>query len=610
MDQIVRDPSESWTLGLADKAVVATKRRANQLSFAVLLLFYRSRGRFPRHASEIELETIVAVAGQIGAAVEPIDVVDLDERTLKRHRAEIRALFGFREATVADGDALTEWLSNHAVSDNRDMVELASALERRCRALKIEPPGADRIERIVRAALLAYDERFCAEIHRHLPSDTPKRLDALLRPAAAAEQTIPADDEPDGPVPAVLMHLRSDPGGPGVNSLQAELAKLDLVRKLGLPADLFAHARSHDVERYSQRVAVEAPYELRRHAEPFRLTALAAFAHLRGRSLTDGLVDLLIETIHRIGAHAERKVERELLDDLKRVSGKQNILFELADASLARPDGVVREVVFPVAGEQTLRDLVKEWKATGPAYRTTLRTVVRNSYSGHYRRMTPKVLQALEFRSNNEGHRPVILAIELLRRHADSKERVFPTDEDVPFDGIVNGLWRDAVMETDAQGRKRINRITYEICVLQALRARLRCKEIWVVGANRYRNPDEDLPADFETERAPYYAALKLPIEVDRFIEGLKAEMRTELGVLDAGLPSNADVRLVDRRGKSWIRLTPLDAQPDPDNIVRIKSELQSKWSMTGLLDMVKESDLRLGLTDAFKSPTSHENLD
>ena len=610
MDQIVRDPSESWTLGLADKAVVATKRRANQLSFAVLLLFYRSRGRFPRHASEIELETIVAVAGQIGAAVEPIDVVDLDERTLKRHRAEIRALFGFREATVADGDALTEWLSNHAVSDNRDMVELASALERRCRALKIEPPGADRIERIVRAALHAYDERFCADIHRQLPSDTRKRLDALLRPAAAAEQTIPADDEPDGPVPAVLMHLRSDPGGPGVNSLQAELAKLDLVRKLGLPADLFAHARSHDVERYSQRVAVEAPYELRRHAEPFRLTALAAFAHLRGRSLTDGLVDLLIETIHRIGAHAERKVERELLDDLKRVSGKQNILFELADASLARPDGVVREVVFPVAGEQTLRDLVKEWKATGPAYRTTLRTVVRNSYSGHYRRMTPKVLQALEFRSNNEGHRPVILAIELLRRHADSKERVFPTDEDVPFDGIVNGLWRDAVMETDAQGRKRINRITYEICVLQALRARLRCKEIWVVGANRYRNPDEDLPADFETERAPYYAALKLPIEVDRFIEGLKAEMRTELGVLDAGLPSNADVRLVERRGKSWIRLTPLDAQPDPDNIVRIKSELQSKWSMTGLLDMVKESDLRLGLTDAFKSPTSHENLD
>ena len=200
----------------------------------------------------------------------------------------------------------------------------------------------------------------------------------------------------------MLMRLRADPGGPSVNSLQTEMAKLATIRDIGLPAHLFDGVSPHEIERYHQRVAVEAPYELRRHAVPLRLTALAAFAHLRGRAVTDGLVDLLIETIHRIGARAERKVERELLDDLKRVSGKQNMLFELADASLARPDGVVREVVFPVAGEQTLRDLVKEWKATGPTYRTTLRTVIRNSYSGHYRRMVPKVLQALEFRSNNE----------------------------------------------------------------------------------------------------------------------------------------------------------------------------------------------------------------
>src|SRR5271167_1837663 len=597
-------------LSRSDLDLVRTKQSdANRLGFAVLLLHFRKHGQFPRTDSQLERGLAPDVMAQLGIATASLGTIELTDRTAERHRAEIRTLLGFREATVADGEALTEWLRDHAVSDSRDIAELTSALEQQCWALKIEPPAADRIERIVRAALRAHDERFCNEIHSRLLPATRTRLDALLSPATTNPKLATSDD-PDSHIPAVLMHVRSDPGGPSVNSLQTELAKLDLVRKLGLPADLFGHARSHEVERYSQRVAVEAPYELRRHADPFRLTALAAFAHLRGRSLTDGLVDLLIETIHRIGAHAERKVERELLDDLKRVSGKQNILFELADASLARPDGVVREVVFPVAGEQTLRDLVKEWKATGPTYRTTLRTVIRNSYSGHYRRMVPKVIQALEFRSNNEGHRPVIRALELLRRHADTKLRVFPADEDVPLDGVVSGLWRDAVIETDAQGRQRINRITYEICVLQALRVQLRCKEIWVVGANRYRNPDEDLPADFEVERVPYYAALKLPVEADRFIEAIKAEMRTELGVLDAGLPSNADVRLGERRGKSWITLTPLDAQPDPDNIVRIKAELQSKWSMTGLLDMVKESDLRLGITDAFKSPTSHENLD
>ena len=221
-----------------------------------------------------------------------------------------------------------------------------------------------------------------------------------------------------------------------------------------------------------------------------------------------------------------------------------------------------------------------------------------------------QVLQALKFRSNNEGHRPVIRALELLRLYADTKLRVFPVDADVPLDGVVSGLWREAVIEKDAQGRQRVNRITYEICVLQALRERLRCKEVWVVGSNRYRNPDDDLPTDFDAARAAYYTALNLPLDVDDFISSLKAEMRTELGILDAGLSGNADVRLGERRGKSWITLTPLDAQPEPDNIIQLKAELQSKWSMTGLLDIAKESDLRLGLTDAFKSPTAYELLD
>jgi len=48
------------------------------------------------------------------------------------------------------------------------------------------------------------------------------------------------------------------------------------------------------------------------------------------------------------------------------------------------------------------------------------------------------------------------------------------------------------VLEDALGGGQRINRINYEICVLQTLRERLRCKEIWVAGASRFRNPDDD----------------------------------------------------------------------------------------------------------------------
>jgi hypothetical protein len=79
--------------------------------------------------------------------------------------------------------------------------------------------------------------------------------------------------------------------------MQEELAKLELIRGIDLPADLFNHASPRDLERCRRRVAVEAPHELRRHPDAARITWLAAFVYLRARSLTDDLVDLLIETI-------------------------------------------------------------------------------------------------------------------------------------------------------------------------------------------------------------------------------------------------------------------------------------------------------------------------
>ena len=123
-----------------------------------------------------------------------------------------------------------------------------------------------------------------------------------------------------------------------------------------MPPDLFATLAPKVVQAYRNRAAVEAPYELRRHPEPLRLTLLAAFCHLHCRELTDTLVDLLLDLIHRIGAKAERKVEKALLDDFKRVRAKTGMLYRVAEAALAQPTGVVQEVVFPVVSEATLRD--------------------------------------------------------------------------------------------------------------------------------------------------------------------------------------------------------------------------------------------------------------
>jgi TnpA family transposase len=603
-------PAGEWRLSPADGARVAAKSRATRLGFAVMLLFFRERGRFPRGAGEIDAEMVTDLARRLDLPKPDLDALfpfGAAERTLERQRAEIRALFAFREATVADAEALEVWLRDHAVAETRDIDRLAAALEERCRAIAIEPPTPDRIERIVRAAIHAHEERFATTVHARLPPEARERLDALLHPARAVED---GEDiaEPVAGARAVLNFVRGDPGRASVNSVKRELERLAVIRGIALPDGLLDDALPHEVELCRQRVSVQPPSDLRRLPEATRLTWLAAYAHLRGRALTDGLVELLVETVHAIGARAERRVELKVINEFRKVTGKTNLLYEIANASIERPDDTVRQVIFPIAGEQALHDLVREWQS-GPMYKKSLRTTIRGSYTRHYRRMVPALLDALEFRSNNTLHRPVIEALGVVKRHAASRLQHLPDNETVPIEGVVRPLWRDAVIDTDAKGRKRVNRLTYEICILEALRERLRSKEVWVVGANRYRNPDEDLPAAFADHRASHYAALKLPLDAERFIAALQGEMRDALTLFDTGLKRNPHVKITGKGG-GWIRLSPFTARPAPENVAALKAEITATWPMTSLLDMVKETDLRLGFTDALASPTAYETLD
>src|ERR1022692_2054849 len=177
--------------------------------------------------------------------------------------------------------------------------------------------------------------------------------------------------------------------------------------------------------------------------------------------------------------------------------------------------------------------------------------------------MLPPLLATLEFRSNNERHRPVIRALELVKKYASSKVHTFPSEEDMPINGVVRGLWQEAVEEKDKDGNTRVNRITYEICALEALRTQLRCKEIWVVGANRYRNPDDDLPADFDAQRTEYYEALKLPANADDYVAGIRREMEDALASLNSSIPQNSCVKIIISKKGGRIRLTPLEPQPE-----------------------------------------------
>ena len=493
---------ENWTLLSTELEFVSKKVGANQIGFAILLKHFQAFARFPDSPTEIPDSVISYIAQQLQIPSNIYSKFNWQGRSISNHRASIRKLFGFRTSTVSDGTKMVDWLKAEIIPNEQRIESITEVVYQQFRELQIEPPTEGRVERLIKSAIASHETDFCNQTLCKLTTQMLEKIDILLT-------TNEIEDSESEKLPERKLRtsdfafLKTDPGAVGLGSFLTEIEKLKRIRLVGLPSDLFSGISAKLIKTYRQRAATEYPYDIRQHQPAVRYTLMAAFCIQRSQEITDSLIEILTTIIKRIDNRAEKRINQELIEEFKKVSGKTNLLYRIAEVSIAEPSGTIEKVIFPVVSLKTFKDLVAEYKGTGLAYKRRVHNVMRASFANHYRRMIPQLLELLEFRSNNDLHRPVIEALELLKKYAHSKARYYDSTEEIPINGVLKAGAKEILLETDSDGNKRINRINYEICVLKALRERLCCKEIWVVGANRYRNPDDDLPTDFESKR--YY---------------------------------------------------------------------------------------------------------
>ena len=596
-----------WTLSGEERALLGNKAGSTRLSFAVLLKTFQFEGHFPERREEVVTTIVFHLANQTGVPPEAYFEEEWSERTQRHQRAQIREYCGFQLFHAEDEPAFIAWLKERVTSFNPEAEAFKIAAHGHLRTLCLEPPPPERMRRLLRLAVGQREEQMVAEATAQLMPATRQALDALVNtqiPGSAAD----VDQMPLFPIRSELAAVKDDAGAVSVETVLDEIAKLQQLRALNLPEGLFRGVPAKLVTHYRQRAASEPPRELRRHPPEVRYTLLAALCWQRQQEITDSLVELLIRIAHRVGVRAEEKVGIELLKFAKKVVGKARLLYKLAKAAKDQPDGIVKEVIYPAVGERTLEELIQEVEAA-EKHERQVKVVTRASYSHHYRRIVPALLEVLSFQCNNDRHRPVMDALALLYKYRDRKTAVFPTSEEVPLDGVVSDDWRELVLD-DAHD-KAINRISYEWCVLTALREKVRCKEIWAKGAHRFRNPDEDLPQDFDLRRDEYYAALNQPHNAGAFVQKIRVRMEAALTAFDTELPTNKQVKIVTtKKGKGRIVLSPLEALPEPSNIVALTAALVERWPMTNLLDILKETELRAHFTDTFRTVGAREALD
>lgn len=222
-------------------------------------------------------QAVAYVGTQVGVPAEEYLRYDWLGRAIKYHRARVRAHFGFREATVEDGEDLAAWLSEKVLPREQDADAMREAFYDKCRELKLEPPSEGRVGRLLAPARGRFEAGFFSSVFAALPDGTIVGLDALL---TSGDEGDGASD--DGGSTAlwdrrrsVVGWLKADPGRVGLESALEEVEKLRRVREIGVPEGLFNGLSPKVLKAYRQRAATERPGELGAHPPEVRATLLA-----------------------------------------------------------------------------------------------------------------------------------------------------------------------------------------------------------------------------------------------------------------------------------------------------------------------------------------------
>jgi hypothetical protein len=208
---------EHWTLLDGERDLVAGKRGATRLGFALLLKFYARVGRFPRGRAELDDDAVAFVARQAGVPASDLGFYEWVGSTIEYHRSQIRRHHGFRECSAQDAAAapsharspaaartawrsgnrrslqdrqlraaaakLTRWLAASICQAERRAGRVREQVLARCRAERVEPPSAGRCDRIIRSALHQAEQALTARVTARLSPDTSARLAALAETA-------------------------------------------------------------------------------------------------------------------------------------------------------------------------------------------------------------------------------------------------------------------------------------------------------------------------------------------------------------------------------------------------------------------------------------------
>ena len=324
---------------------------ANRQGMAILLKGLQYLGYFPESLQQVPGSIRSFMGKQLGLLTDFINEYPWETSTRERHLAQIREFTGWRSMTSQDKEELEQWLRQDGALSAPSGEKLLDCACQRLFQLRLEFPAEAELQRLVNGALNGYFYDLYEQITAQLQPEVQTQLDQLL--------VVPPDR-----VVSPFESFKADATNPGVNNLEQEISKLKTLRSVGVPLEAFRSIPWKVLQMLKRRGWNEKASEMREHPHVVRYALLATFVHLRLAEVTDDVVKMLVEIIQRLDRRSDQQLYRELLRDLQGVEGEIQILFRVAEVVITKPEGTIREVLFPVVEEETFHQLVLESRNT------------------------------------------------------------------------------------------------------------------------------------------------------------------------------------------------------------------------------------------------------
>ena len=415
------------------------------------------------------------------------------------------------------------------------------------------------------------------------------------------------DDKDEKNAVMTLSNLRKDIPGARLKHINKAIEKINFLSRITVSSSVLHKVSRKVLVKYYERVMALSPSNILEFNITAKYAIMAIFSHIRLQLMLDSLTNAFIKLIHRMRTNAQSYVDKNILKDVKRVDGKFDILEKLAVATANNPKGIIEETVYPEVTQKTLMELIVDLNQRGQWYQQQVQHKIHANYAHGNRSILLSILRVLSFHEDHVIYKPLLEAIAFISQHWDESDDEYYITLP-PIDGVVPTTWHSMIV-IESNGKQKVNKYNYEIAVLEQLKSFLGFKAIWIKGSYRYRDPNEDVPQDFNKKRKHYYHLLGLPTSVKQFISNLKKSLKTGLNSLNTTIIDNPLVSIKGNSNKKRISISPSEAQVEPQNIEKLQKEIIEKWSSINLIDILKECDLLINFTEQMETIARSSNI-